>query len=70
VDELPDGALEALSAADSDSLASGTGEAAIPSRRALKAEELEAQLDSVTKGQDPASLAKAVRTFLRKDQEG
>ncbi len=39
-------------------------------RRPPKAEELEAQLDSVTKGQDPASLAKAVRTFLRKDQEG
>ena len=43
---------------------------AAPGRRALKAEELEAQLDNVTKGQDPVSLAKAVRTFLRKDQEG
>jgi hypothetical protein len=71
VDELPPGeGLEALSAADSGPLASGAGEGAIPSRRALKAEELEAQLDNVTKGQDPASLAKAVRTFLRKDQEG
>ncbi len=70
VEELPPGeSLEALSAADSDVL-SGSYEAGLPSRRALKAEELEAQLDSVTKGQDPASLAKAVRTFLRKDQEG
>jgi hypothetical protein len=41
-----------------------------PSHRSLKAGELEAQLEDVTKGQDPASLAKAVRTFLRKDQEG
>jgi hypothetical protein len=46
------------------------GVIAAPSRRGLKAEELEAQLDNVTKGQDPVSLAKAVRTFLRKDQEG
>ena len=84
-EELPPGdTLEALSAADSDVLSeAGAGsvglrpdvlsdadEAGLPSHRALKAEELEAQLDSVTKGQDPASLAKAVRTFLRKDQEG
>ena len=69
-EELPPGdTLEALSAADSDVL-SDADEAGLPSHRALKAEELEAQLDSVTKGQDPASLAKAVRTFLRKDQEG
>ncbi len=68
-EELPSGELEALSAADSDAF-SDSEEAGLPSRRALKAEELEAQLDSVTKGQDPASLAKAVRTFLRKDQEG
>jgi len=46
------------------------GVIAAPSRRGLKAEELEVQLDNVPKGQDPASLAKAVRTFLRKDQEG
>ena len=77
-EELPPGdTLEALSAADSDVLSdagsdvlSDADEAGLPSHRALKAEELEAQLDSVTKGQDPASLAKAVRTFLRKDQEG
>ena len=41
-----------------------------PSPRSLKAGELEARLDNVTQGQDPASLARAVRTFLRKDQEG
>ncbi len=71
VEELPSGGLEALSAMEpDDALAAGASEPAVPSRRALKAEELEAQLDSVTKGQDPASLAKAVRTFLRKDQEG
>jgi hypothetical protein len=70
VEELPsEEGLEALSAADADVLLSGAGEPAVPSHRALKAEELEEQLDSVTKGQDPASLAKAVRTFLRKDQE-
>jgi hypothetical protein len=46
------------------------GRIAAPSRRGLKVEELEAQLDNVTQGQDPASLAKAVRTFLRRDQEG
>jgi hypothetical protein len=77
VEELPsEEGLEALSAADADVLLSGAdadgfgpGEPAVPSHRALKAEELENQLDSVTKGQDPASLAKAVRTFLRKDQE-
>ena len=62
---------EALSGAgDSDDGLSGFSGVAAPSRRALKAEELEAQLDNVTKGQDPVSLAKAVRTFLRKDQEG
>ena len=71
-EELPSGeTLEALSAAgDSDDGLSGFSEVAAPGHRALKAEELEAQLDNVTKGQDPASLAKAVRTFLRKDQEG
>jgi hypothetical protein len=82
VEELPsEEGLEAPSAADADVLLSGAasaglrpdgfgpGEPAVPSHRALKAEELENQLDSVTKGQDPASLAKAVRTFLRKDQE-
>jgi hypothetical protein len=69
-EELPSAeALDALSAAESDGPADFSGVAA-PGRRALKAEELEAQLDSVTKGQDPVSLAKAVRTFLRKDQEG
>jgi hypothetical protein len=69
-EELPAGeSLEALAAPGE--LDDGLGGAiAAPSRRALKAEELEAQLDNVTKGQDPASLAKAVRTFLRKDQEG
>jgi hypothetical protein len=36
----------------------------------LRSELAEAQVDSLVKGQDPASLAKAVRTFLRKDQEG
>ena len=41
-----------------------------PSSRSLKAQALGDQLDSVVKGQDPASLAKAVRTFLQKDQEG
>jgi hypothetical protein len=41
-----------------------------PSPRSLKAGELEARLDNVTQGQDPESLARAVRTFLRKDQEG
>ena len=41
-----------------------------PSPRSLKAGELEDRLDNVTQGQDPASLARAVRTFLRKDQEG
>lgn len=41
-----------------------------PSSRSLKAQALGDQLDSVVKGQDPASLAKAVRTFLLKDQEG
>jgi hypothetical protein len=71
-EELPAGeTLEALSGAgDSDDGLSGFSGVAAPSRRALKAEELEAQLDNVTKGQDPVSLAKAVRTFLRKDQEG
>jgi hypothetical protein len=62
--------LEALSAAEAEELPPESAEFGQPSRRELKAEELEAQLDSVTKGQDPASLAKAVRTFLRKDQEG
>jgi hypothetical protein len=36
----------------------------------FRSELADAQLDSLIKGQDPASLAKAVRTFLRKDQEG
>jgi len=30
----------------------------------------EAQVDSITANQDPATLAKAVRTFMNKDQEG
>jgi hypothetical protein len=69
-EELPSGeALEALPAAgELPNLEEE--EQGLPSRRGLKAEELEAQLDNVTQGQDPASLAKAVRTFLRKDQEG
>ena len=62
--------LEALSAGELEAGLSDFSGIAAPGRRALKAEELEAQLDNVTKGQDPASLAKAVRTFLRKDQEG
>ncbi len=70
VEELPGGGLEALSAAGPEDELSEPSLPASPSHRALKAEELEAQLDSVTKGQDPASLAQAVRTFLRKDQEG
>jgi hypothetical protein len=36
----------------------------------FRGELAEAQVDSLVKGQDPAILAKAVRTFLRKDQEG
>jgi len=36
----------------------------------LRGELSGAQVDSLIQGQDPASLAKAVRTFLRKDQEG
>jgi hypothetical protein len=36
----------------------------------LRGELAEARLDSLVKGQDPESLAKAVRTFLKKDQEG
>jgi hypothetical protein len=36
----------------------------------FRGELAEAQLDSMVKGQDPESLAKAVRTFLKKDQEG
>ena len=62
--------LEALSAGELEAGPSVSSGIAAPGRRALKAEELEAQLDNVTKGQDPVSLAKAVRTFLRKDQEG
>jgi hypothetical protein len=69
-EELPAGeSLEALPAPGEPDDGLG-GQVAAPGRRALKAEELEAQLDNVTKGQDPVSLAKAVRTFLRKDQEG
>jgi hypothetical protein len=45
-------------------------EQGLPSRRGRKARELDEQLDDVMQGQDPVSLAKAVRTFLRKDQEG
>jgi hypothetical protein len=43
-----------------------------PARRAgtFRGELAEAQVDSLFKGQDPASLAKAVRTFLKKDQGG
>jgi hypothetical protein len=62
--------LEDLSAAAGGELPPEPSEFVQPSRRELKAEELEAQLDSLTKGQHPESLAKAVRTFLRKDQEG
>jgi hypothetical protein len=36
----------------------------------FRGEMAEAQLDSLVKGQDPEILAKAVRTFLKKDQEG
>jgi hypothetical protein len=36
----------------------------------FRGELAEAQLDSLTKGQDPEILAKAVRTFLKKDREG
>ncbi len=36
----------------------------------FRGELAEAHLDSLVKGQDPESLAKAVRTFLKKDQEG
>jgi len=69
-EELPAGeALEPLAAPGESDDGLG-GRIAAPGRRGLKAEELEAQLDNVTKGQDPVSLAKAVRTFLRKDQEG
>ena len=70
-EELPAGeSLETLQAPGGEPDDGLGGVIAAPSRRGLKAEELEAQLDNVTKGQDPASLAKAVRTFLRKDQEG
>ncbi len=73
-EELPGGepmeSLEALGAPEGEPDDGLGGVIAAPGRRALKAEELEAQLDNVTKGQDPVSLAKAVRTFLRKDQEG
>jgi len=54
------GGLEGLTGLDS--IGSST-----PSSRSLKAEELEARLSSLTKGQPPESLAKAVRTFMRKD---
>jgi hypothetical protein len=40
------------------------------SSRSQKAEELEARKSSLVKGQTPESLAKAVRSFMRKDQEG
>ena len=36
----------------------------------FRGELAEAQLDSMVKSQDPETLAKAVRTFLKKDQEG
>lgn len=36
-------------------------------RRGLQVEKVEAQVDSLVKGQDPASLAKAVRSFMKKD---
>jgi len=69
-EEIPGGeGLEALPAAGELPDLEGEDQGQ-PSRRGLKAEELEARLDNVTQGQDPASLAKAVRTFLRKDQEG
>ena len=59
----PDGGLESLSGLDSVGPSTR-------SSRSLKAEELGERLSSLTKGQDPASLAKAVRTFMRKDREG
>jgi hypothetical protein len=62
--ELPSGEGDGLEVLPDGGSGGGTA------RRPARAEELEAQLDSVTKGQDPASLAKAVRSFLRKDQEG
>jgi hypothetical protein len=69
-EEIPGGeGLEALPAAGELPDLEGEDQR-LPSRRGLKAEQLGAQLDNVTQGQDPASLAKAVRTFLRKDQEG
>jgi hypothetical protein len=65
-EEMPsEGSLESLpdmGGLGPSASAGGTGR--------FRGELAEAQVDSLVKGQDPAILAKAVRTFLRKDQEG
>jgi hypothetical protein len=59
------GSLDALPELEQPS---ATAEARPPSRGAREASR--ARVEQTVAGQDPANLAKAVRTFLRKDQEG
>ncbi len=59
---FPEGSLDSLPDIGSPARSGGTG--------GFRGELAESQLDTLTKGQDPASLAKAVRTFLKKDREG
>jgi hypothetical protein len=81
VGELEAGPLEMLPEAEEerflegslDSLPDIAGDEPVrPARRAstIRGELAEARVDSLLKGQDPAVMAKAVRTFLKKDQEG
>jgi hypothetical protein len=60
--------LEALSELDQQSPSAGRP-APGPAPTGLR-EAARAQAERVVAGQDPADLAKAVRTFMRKDQEG
>jgi hypothetical protein len=73
LETLPEADETVFSQGSLDSLADIDGTApSTPARGSgtLRGELSEAQVDSLIKGQDPASLAKAVRTFLNKDREG
>jgi len=59
---FPEGSLDSLPDIGPSARTGGTS--------GFRGELAEAQLDTLTKGQDPAILAKAVRTFLKKDREG
>ncbi len=72
------GPLETLPGAEEGTFAEGSldslpdfgSEAKGGAAGGFRGELAEAQLATLTKGQDPESLAKAVRTFLKKDREG